>query len=265
MTLQIPLRALALSIGDRAADDRAVVELPTDAPDWFGRAPECPIRRPDDREPAPRVLICAVDATVPDSGAPILRSDLDDASLRFRLRHAIRRELDITLPGTLVRVDGVGVLISGAAGSGKSETALTLLDRGHTLVADDAVRIRAGTHDSLEGSAPDLLRGRLCVRGLGILDIGHQYPRQVASSTIIDLLVELRDSTAPGDGGDPLYGCWPNRGLLGESRPALSLSPQRPRALLIEQAARLQAARRSGHDPAAAFAAAQRKVMQCDS
>ncbi len=264
MTLRIPLRVLAGAIGDRERlADATPMTLPSDAPDWFGASPDCPIRRPDDLQPAPRLLIREPDVAAPYQNALMLRSALDDASLHFRIRHAIRRELDVTLPGTLLRVAGVGILLTGPAGSGKSETALALIERGHALIADDAVRVRAGTHDALEGSAPELLRGRLCVRGLGMLDIARQYPERTAASTTVDLIVDLTTAANAAGDSDPLHGNWRVRGLLGERRPALTLGAHRPLPLLLEQAARLLSQRQAGFDPATVFMAAQREALQC--
>lgn len=72
--------------------------------------------------------------------------------------------------GVLVDVYGIGILITGSSGIGKSETALELIKRGHRLVADDAVIIRQVSDHTLVGSAPDLLRYLLEIRGLGILN-----------------------------------------------------------------------------------------------
>ncbi len=169
------------------------------------------------------------------------------------------RNLDVTLPGTLMRVGDVGVLLRGAARSGKSETALALIDRGHHLIADDAVRIRAGNHDRLEGMAPDLLRGQLCVRGLGTIDVSHQFPGRVSATCAIDLIVEL---VAAGPERDPLHGTWSTCDLLGETLPLLRPPPGRPLGLLVGQAAAPHRRRRRGHDPAAALAAAQGEALQ---
>src|SRR5579875_2075026 len=72
--------------------------------------------------------------------------------------------------GVLVDVYGIGILITGSSGIGKSETALELIKRGHRLVADDAVVIRQVSDDSLVGSPPTLLQHLLEIRGLGVLN-----------------------------------------------------------------------------------------------
>jgi HPr kinase/phosphorylase len=73
--------------------------------------------------------------------------------------------------GALVEVLGVGVLLLGPSGIGKSETALELVTRGHRLVADDVVRVRAGADGTLLGAGPELIRHHLEIRGIGILDV----------------------------------------------------------------------------------------------
>ena len=73
--------------------------------------------------------------------------------------------------GVLVDIYGVGVLITGQSGVGKSETALALIKRGHQLVADDCVEIRQEDENLLVGSAPELLEQLLEIRGLGIINV----------------------------------------------------------------------------------------------
>ena len=73
--------------------------------------------------------------------------------------------------GVLVDIYGVGVLIIGKSGVGKSETALELVKRGHRLVADDCVEIRQEDDDTLIGSAPELIEHLLEIRGLGIINV----------------------------------------------------------------------------------------------
>ena len=77
----------------------------------------------------------------------------------------------VTLHGVLVEVYGIGLLILGESGIGKSETAMELLKRGHRLVADDAVEIKAIDADIIRGEAPELIRHYIELRGLGIIDV----------------------------------------------------------------------------------------------
>jgi HPr kinase/phosphorylase len=99
--------------------------------------------------------------------------------------------------GALVRVQGVGVLLLGPSGVGKSETALELVSRGHALVADDVVELeRVG--EALLGRAPEKIRHYLEIRGLGILFVPELYgERSVAPESRVDLLCRL-ERDAPG-------------------------------------------------------------------
>ena len=81
----------------------------------------------------------------------------------------------ITRHGVLMEVYGVGVLIMGESGIGKSETAIELIKRGHRLVADDAVEIKRTDINKLQGSAPDLIKYYVEVRGIGIIDVRRSF------------------------------------------------------------------------------------------
>lgn len=83
--------------------------------------------------------------------------------------------------GVLLSIHGKGVLITGESGMGKSETALELIRRGHVLVADDRVDV-SRIHNTLVGRAPELLKGMLEIRGIGIIDVAKMF----GSSTILD-------------------------------------------------------------------------------
>jgi len=96
-----------------------------------------------------------------------------------------------TMHGVLVEVHGEGVLITGDSGIGKSETAIELLKRGHRLVADDAVDIRR-ISTSLYGTAPELIRHYIEIRGVGVIDVQQLFGMgAVQFDTEIDLVVQL--------------------------------------------------------------------------
>ncbi len=96
--------------------------------------------------------------------------------------------------GVLVSVYGHGVLIKGGSGIGKSEVALELIKRDHFLVADDAVVLRQIDDEFLVGTAPKLLKNRLEIRGVGIVDIQKLYGvTKVLSQKRVSLVVELKD------------------------------------------------------------------------
>ncbi len=101
----------------------------------------------------------------------------------------------ITRHGVLLDVYGEGVMITGDSGIGKSETAIELIKRGHRLVADDAVEIRR-IGNSLIGSAPELIRDYLEVRGVGVIDIQKIFGMgAVQESTQIDLIIKFEEWT----------------------------------------------------------------------
>ena len=96
-----------------------------------------------------------------------------------------------TIHGVLVEVFGEGVLITGESGAGKSEAALALITRGHRLVADDAVEIRR-VSDSLYGTAPELIRHYIEIRGIGVIDVQQLFGMgSVQFDTELDLVVQL--------------------------------------------------------------------------
>ncbi|WP_100332312.1 HPr(Ser) kinase/phosphatase [Bacillus xiapuensis] len=104
---------------------------------------------------------------------PLMRSKMTTTRLSSRLTNYLESMLAPTtaVHGVLVDIYGVGVLITGQSGVGKSETALELVKRGHRLVADDCVEIRQEDHDTLIGSSPELIEHLLEIRGLGIINV----------------------------------------------------------------------------------------------
>ncbi|MDO5479519.1 MAG: HPr(Ser) kinase/phosphatase, partial [Clostridia bacterium] len=98
----------------------------------------------------------------------------------------------ITRHGVLVEVYGEGVLILGESGVGKSEAAVELLKRGHRLVADDAVEIKRVSAISVVGSAPEIIRHFIEIRGIGIVDVRKIFGMgAVKNSEKIDLIINL--------------------------------------------------------------------------
>ncbi|MEG0051232.1 MAG: HPr(Ser) kinase/phosphatase [Terrisporobacter sp.] len=98
----------------------------------------------------------------------------------------------VTMHGVLVDVYGIGVLIKGESSIGKSETALELIQKGHRLVADDAVEIRKVDENRLVGQAPELLRHYMEIRGIGIIDVRSLYGvGAIKNQKGIDLIIEL--------------------------------------------------------------------------
>ena len=107
------------------------------------------------------------------TGTPLFSSTLSCSVVIDQLRHYLARKLGTTtnLHGVFMDVLGMGVMITGDSGSGKSELALELISRGHGLVADDVVELTRVAPNVIFGSCPSLLRDFLEVRGLGLLNI----------------------------------------------------------------------------------------------
>ena len=100
----------------------------------------------------------------------------------------------ISIHGVLVDVYGVGVLIMGESGIGKSEAALELIKRGHRLVTDDVVELRKVSDDTLIGSAPDITKHFIELRGIGIIDVKTLFGvSSVKDTGNIDLVIRLED------------------------------------------------------------------------
>lgn len=100
----------------------------------------------------------------------------------------------ISVHGVLVDVYGEGLLITGESGIGKSEAALELVRRGHRLVTDDVVEIRKVSDDTLVGSAPDMLKHLIELRGIGVVDVKALFGASAVMDTQnIDLVIRLED------------------------------------------------------------------------
>jgi len=103
----------------------------------------------------------------------VLRTSAHTTETMSKVIRLVRREIAprLTRHGVLVEVYGVGLLLVGESGVGKSETAIELLKRGHRLIADDAVEIKAIDVNVLQGTAPELIRHYVELRGLGVIDV----------------------------------------------------------------------------------------------
>ncbi|ADH98608.1 HPr(Ser) kinase/phosphatase [Salisediminibacterium selenitireducens] len=118
---------------------------------------------------APDALIEAAN----EVGVPVLQSMLTTTRLSSLLTTHLESHLApmTAMHGVLIDIYGIGVLITGSSGVGKSETALDLVRRGHRLVADDSVEIRQEHPGELVGTSPELIRHLLEIRGLGIINV----------------------------------------------------------------------------------------------
>ncbi len=156
-----------------------------------------------------------------------------------------------TLHGVLIDVAGVGVLLTGKSGIGKSETALELVKRGHKLVADDAV-ICKRLQNNIIGTSPEIIRHFMEIRGIGIVDVKSIYGiGSILKAKTVNLVVEMEhwDNQKQYDriGGNSLF-----EDILGIFVPkiVLPIAPGRNLPIIIEAAATNHSLRVSGYDAA---------------
>ena len=161
----------------------------------------------------------------------------------------------ITLHGVLVELYGEGILILGDSGIGKSETAIELVKRGHRLIADDAVEIKRVSAKSLVGSAPEIIRHYVELRGIGIVDVRRLFGMGAVKDTEkIDLVVTL-EPWVQGKMYDRL-GLEPQTTeILGIELPSLTIPvrPGRNLAVVLEIAAMNNRQKRMGYNTAEEF------------
>lgn len=129
-------------------------------------------------------------------GVPILSTKKATSAFEAEIIRWLNVKLApcISVHGVLVDVFGEGVLITGESGIGKSEAALELVKRGHRLVTDDVVEIRKVSDDTLIGSAPDITKHLIELRGIGIVDVKMLFGvSSVRDTQSIDLVIRLEE------------------------------------------------------------------------
>ena len=129
-------------------------------------------------------------------GVPCLGTEQSTTYLTAELIRWLNVKLApvISIHGVLVDVYGEGVLITGDSGIGKSEAALELVKRGHRLVSDDVVEIRKVSQQTLVGTAPDITKHFIELRGIGIIDVKALFGvLSVKDTQSIDLVIQLED------------------------------------------------------------------------
>lgn len=174
-----------------------------------------------------------------NADVPVLKTEMDSSAFMAEFSRYVDEKLSpIThIHGVLVRVSGIGVLIRGDAGIGKSECALELIKRGHILVADDVVEVQKRWGRYLVGSCPTMLKHYMEVRGLGILDVPLLFGvGSTLDETNIDMEVFLTSPTKQPI--DRLGVEQKTTDILGVEVPSLHLpvTPGRNLAVLIEVA-----------------------------
>lgn len=127
---------------------------------------------------------------------PVLVSDMITSDFMGEIIRWLKTQLApmITIHGVLVEVFGEGVLIMGESGIGKSEAALELIKRGHRLVTDDVVELRKVSDDTLVGTAPDITRHLIELRGIGIVDVKALFGVAAVKNTqTVDMVIKLEE------------------------------------------------------------------------
>jgi HPr kinase/phosphorylase len=196
----------------------------------------------------------ALVAEAEQSGCPLLQTPTATPTAIARLSSMLEDRLAerTILHAGLLDVLGLGLLIVGESGTGKSECALDLIVRGHRLVADDTVEVRRRSDTSLIGTCPELTRHHMELRGLGIINIKELFGvAATRTAKRIELVVQLerwdRARQYERIGLDDEF-----HDILGVKLPLIRMpvAPGRNIAVLVEVAARNQLLRLRGHHPA---------------
>lgn len=185
---------------------------------------------------------------------PVFSSEESTSELTYALISSLNVKLAprITIHGVLIEVYGEGVLMIGDSGVGKSETAMELLKRGHRLISDDAVEIKRVSNKTLVGSAPEMIRHLIELRGIGLVDVRRIFGMGAVKETEkIDLVVQLEHWSPEKQyerlGLDDNY-----YDILGLKKPTVTIPirPGRNLAIIIEVAAMNNRQRRMGYNAA---------------
>ncbi len=196
-------------------------------------------------------------------GVPVLRTATKTSPIMSALIASLNNHLAprITRHGGLVEVYGEGLLLLGDSGVGKSETAIELVKRGHRLIADDAVEIKRVSEKTLVGSAPEMIRHYVELRGIGIVDIRRLFGMGAIKNTErVDLVIQL-ENWQEGKIYDRLGMDEETIDILGISVPCITVPvrPGRNLAIILEIAAMNNRQKRMGYNTALEF---NKKLMR---
>ncbi len=191
-------------------------------------------------------------------GHPILRTGLVTSEFTGLLISYLNSGLAPTVDvyGVFVEVYGEGILLLGESGIGKSEIALELVKRGHRLVADDMVQVKKLSATALIGSAPEITRHMIEIRGIGVLDVKNMYGvSSVKPAEKIDLVIRF-EQWVESKLYDRLGSETETTEILGVNVPChtIPVSPGRNLAVIIEAAAINNRQKKMGYNSAAELA-----------
>ena len=199
-------------------------------------------------------------------GVPLLRSERETSDMDSEIIKILRILLapKETLHGVLIDVYGVGVMMMGDSGIGKSEAALELVKRGHRLISDDIVEIRKVSDETLVGVAPELTKDFIEVRGIGIINVRAMFGYEaVKHSQNIDVIVNLEEYVKEHNydrfGLEPQYA-----EIMGNKvfKVDVPVRPGRNIAVIVESAAINYRARVAGYDAPSEFMSRIQRVKQ---
>ncbi|MBO7739406.1 MAG: HPr(Ser) kinase/phosphatase [Oscillospiraceae bacterium] len=188
---------------------------------------------------------------------PLLRTDRDTSEFMADIITSLNNHLGprITRHGVMVEVYGEGVLLLGESGIGKSEAAIELVKRGHRLVADDAVEIKRVSYNTLIGSAPEIIRYYVELRGIGVIDVRKLFGMgAVKDREKVDMIINI-EPWQDGYMYDRLGLDNTYVEILGVKVPSITVpvKPGRNLAVIIETAAMANRQKRMGIDTAMEF------------
>lgn len=191
------------------------------------------------------------------AGVSILRSQEQTSPLMATIIASLNNHLAprITRHGVLVEVYGEGLLLLGDSGVGKSETAIELVKRGHRLIADDAVEIKRVSDKTLVGTAPEIIRHYVELRGIGIVDVRRLFGMGAVKMTErIDLIINL-ETWIQGKMYDRLGLDEETTDILGLKIPSITIpvKPGRNLAIILEIAAMNNRQKKMGYNTAEEF------------
>ena len=224
------------------------------------------------------ILVSAKGAAIPKAIARfaqaknmvLLKSALPGKKLIEYLRFYLNRITaeQTTVHGVFMEVMGIGVLISGPSGIGKSELALELLSRGHRLIADDAPEFMRTGPDILQGSCPEMLQGFIEVRGLGVLNVRAMFGETaVLPGKRLRLVIDMQLLSDPEHKiSDRLDTLQRYENILDVDIPVviLPVAPGRNLAVIVEVAVRNHVLRLNGYNATEDFIKRKQKMMHSD-
>ena len=192
-----------------------------------------------------------------EEGVPVLRTKEMTSAFMAAIIGSLNTHLAprITRHGVLVEVYGEGLLLLGDSGVGKSETAIELVKRGHRLIADDAVEIKKVSAKTLVGSAPEIIRHYVELRGIGLIDVRRIFGMGAVKETEkIDLVINL-ENWIEGKMYDRLGLDEEKVDILGNEIPAITIpvKPGRNLAIILEIAAMNNRQKKMGYNTAEEF------------